>query len=158
MYGTKIHLYLWLLCGVHLALELALLTVVLQERRVKYAINVTKFDRLSYKPRPYNLVVTTKAVYVLYPETFKLNTRIDFQDLLVKPQLVVCCLPALLFACAACLHCPLALRACIARLHCPLALLACTVCLSVLRACVAARLHCVPALPACMALLPLPSQ
>eukprot|EP00730_Choanoeca_flexa_P005614 TRINITY_DN11985_c2_g1_i12.p1 TRINITY_DN11985_c2_g1~~TRINITY_DN11985_c2_g1_i12.p1 ORF type:complete len:1164 (+),score=410.29 TRINITY_DN11985_c2_g1_i12:80-3571(+) len=53
-----------------------------EEKRIRYTVNVTKFDRMSYKPRPYNLVVTTKAVYVLYPESFKLNTRIAFDDLL----------------------------------------------------------------------------
>jgi hypothetical protein len=55
-----------------------------QENRVKYALGVTKFDRLSYNPRQYVLVLTNKAVYILYPETFKLNVRIDFTDLVVS--------------------------------------------------------------------------
>ncbi|EDQ89910.1 uncharacterized protein MONBRDRAFT_16848 [Monosiga brevicollis MX1] len=53
-----------------------------EETRVKYAANVTKFDRQSYKPRNYNIIVTNKALYVLYPDTFKVNTRIEFTDLL----------------------------------------------------------------------------
>lgn len=53
------------------------------EQRVKYAINVTKFDRVSYKPREYIVVVTKAATYVLYPESLKLNVRIDHSSLLV---------------------------------------------------------------------------
>ena len=56
---------------------------LLQEDRVRYATRVTKLDRASFKTRSYVLVVTTKAMYVLFPDTLKLNTRVDFQDLLV---------------------------------------------------------------------------
>eukprot|EP00049_Salpingoeca_infusionum_P008326 m.135627 g.135627 ORF g.135627 m.135627 type:complete len:1321 (+) comp13981_c0_seq1:61-4023(+) len=49
-----------------------------QDTRILYSIKVHKFDRKSYKQREYVLVVTNRAIFILYPKTFKINTRLDF--------------------------------------------------------------------------------
>ena len=52
-----------------------------EDQRIKYAVNVTKFDRKSYRARVYNLVVTNASLYVLHGETMKLNTRLPFSSI-----------------------------------------------------------------------------
>lgn len=47
-------------------------------KKFKYVALVTKFDRTTYKARERIIVCTNKAIYVLIPENFKINARIDF--------------------------------------------------------------------------------
>ncbi|EGD72824.1 MYO1C protein [Salpingoeca rosetta] len=50
--------------------------------QVRYSINVGKFDRRSFKTREYVLVVTTSSVFILYPESLKLNVQLNFAHIL----------------------------------------------------------------------------
>ena len=64
--------------------------VLEQDTTIRYATTVTKFDRSTFKSREYAVVVTNASVLIFYPQSLKLNLRLDFAHLLVRVCVCVC--------------------------------------------------------------------